>query len=619
MASRASFITAKNKALVVSQAPPVQPSPTSFAPISHPAGTKRERSQDSEAKADEPESVRSSKYHQGPSTLEHKAPENLQDSIAEADEPEGVSHSEEPQELPPQARPVQSSSTPPAPFSQPVGTKRKRSQDPKAEVEADELEDVRPSKQPQELLPPEHKLSEKNLQLHNKNMDNAVNSSRAESIKRSSSQRSLSRHSNTASDRTQGTKGSASTNAHYRFKILHPALINVHADPPPKDIQDAIDAIIEAKPPEGRRKQLEPIFQVFQARCAEKTRASVGENDFVKIFHDALDSMSFNNLCLRTNADWQEQLKPKIQHSRFNVAALHSKAGCQQQQIDNASAPPPAKRQQQIAGQTYISPEPSMANESDPPPINELQESNKMPPPAPIPEREGTIKTPRPDISMGIVLRALVSALSSQDLDKVEAELFLGDLQAEKESYEPDGLEEPMLISAPASRASDLVFPFAVLEGKAYLTGKQISEAENQAAVSGACALKMQLRLDELAKRATAKPSKDQSPASSDGLPAPLKGQLRTLRPPSENQIPLFFSICTEGPIHQLFVHWTEVNYGKRQFNMRLLKCVHGLLPDGLEDFFVKLDNVLRWGTEHFLESLVVRLGKVARNTGAYA
>lgn len=35
---------------------------------------------------------------------------------------------------------------------------------------------------------------------------------------------------------------------------------------------------------------------------------------------------------------------------------------------------------------------------------------------------------------------------------------------------------------------------------------------------------------------------------------------------------------------------------------MRLLKCVHGLLPDDLEDFFVKVDNVLRWGIEPFLE-----------------
>lgn len=58
---------------------------------------------------------------------------------------------------------------------------------------------------------------------------------------------------------------------------------------------------------------------------------------------------------------------------------------------------------------------------------------------------------------MGIVLQALVSSLSLQDLEEVEAELFLGNLKAERESHEPDELEKPMLISAPAPRASNLV------------------------------------------------------------------------------------------------------------------------------------------------------------------
>lgn len=128
---------------------------------------------------------------------------------------------------------------------------------------------------------------------------------------------------------------------------------------------------------------------------------------------------------------------------------------------------------------------------------------------------------------MGVLLRALVSALWSQDLD--DFELFLKDLPREKESREPDGPEEPMLILVSAPRAPDLVFPLVILEGKANLTGKQISVAENQGAVSGACALKMQLRLDELAKRATAETSKDQPPTSSDGLPTPSKDQTPTL------------------------------------------------------------------------------------------
>ena len=74
------------------------------------------------------------------------------------------------------------------------------------------------------------------------------------------------------------------------------------------------------------------------------------------------------------------------------------------------------------------------------------------------------------------------------------------------EIREPDVPEEPMLISVPGHRASDLVVPFGVDEGKAYLTNKQILEAENQTAGSGACAVNMQLRLDELVKRNSAGP-----------------------------------------------------------------------------------------------------------------
>jgi hypothetical protein len=55
---------------------------------------------------------------------------------------------------------------------------------------------------------------------------------------------------------------------------------------------------------------------------------------------------------------------------------------------------------------------------------------------------------------------------------------------------ETHGSLGPMLISIPAPRARYLAFPFAVVEGKTYSTGKQVFEAENQAAVSAAYGLK---------------------------------------------------------------------------------------------------------------------------------
>lgn len=471
-----------------------------------------------------------------------------------------------------------------APISQPAGIKRKRSQN------ADELEDVRPSKQFKELPTPE--LSEANLRLFNKNIDASSGSSLPESIKRSSSQRSIST--------TQATKVSSHTNHYYRNKVLRPCQINIHSPPPPKRIHDAIRAIVDAELPEGRREQLVPIVQEFLASCIENTSASVSENDFVKIFHNAICLMRFKKLSLRTNADWNDQLKPVVLHSRYNMDSLTAEATRHQQQVSN-SAPPPPKRHQQATGRPYIPTQPSGVEGSD-----------SLPPPANIPWKVGTIKTPRPDITMGIARRALLAALSSQGLGDLQAELFVTDLQERVEINELYRLQEPLLISVPSQIASDLMFPFGVCEGKGGMTGAQLAAAENQAGGSGACALYNQYRLDELVKRTTAESSRDQQPTDSDGLPAPSNDTPPKLAPPSEAQIPLFFSICTEGPVHMLWVHWIEVELGNRRYNMNPLKCVYGCLEDGLMEFFIMVDNILRWGTGHFLESLVVRLGKVA-------
>jgi hypothetical protein len=81
----------------------------------------------------------------------------------------------------------------------------------------------------------------------------------------------------------------------------------------------------------------------------------------------------------------------------------------------------------------------------------------------------------------------------------------------------------------------------------------------------------------------------------------------RTLPPP------LLFSICTKGPAHELWAHYTAIEDGMRKFNMRLLKTCHGMLLEGVVDFLVAVDNVLRWGTVEFLDGVVKRLGKVAR------
>jgi hypothetical protein len=425
----------------------------------------------------------------------------------------------------------------PVSIPQPARAKRKRPQD--SEVKADDAKSVRPAKQPRKLPSPRLELSETNLRKFNgEEMDVAAIVA--------------------SSDVTQDTvrsQRSSDTTACYRYKHLRAARIYIHINPP-DGIQNAINAIVEAEPSKERRAELRAISQELHNGCTKAVKAAIGEDDYVQLFLIALTAMNHRSLCLRAKADWREELKPTIQSSlNLNFMDFNFMAGDQQHEVDDASTPP-RKRQQ-----LDCSP----------------------------------IKIPRPDISIGIQHTTLISALSSQNLDDIEGEEFLEELQNKMMRRKLGGSEEPMLISVPTQRASDLVFPFAVVEAKAYSTGKQVFEAENQAAVSGACGLKIQLCLDELAKDAT---------TSSDILP-------------SKNQPPLFFSICTQGPFHELWVHYTNVEHGVLKFNMALLKVCHGSLLNGVVDFIIAVDNMLRWGTGQFVESVVERLGKVARRAGA--
>lgn len=92
----------------------------------------------------------------------------------------------------------------------------------------------------------------------------------------------------------------------------------------------------------------------------------------------------------------------------------------------------------------------------------------------------------------------------------------------------------PLLCSEPTQL--QIRFPFFLVEGKSYATCRTIYEAQNQAAVSGACSLKILHDLDDL---------------------------VRKFDPRSySKRKPIVFSVCTEGPIHQLWIHYTMVEDG---------------------------------------------------------
>lgn len=507
---------------------------------------------------------------------------------------------------PPPPQPVRSSHIRPAPISQAARAKRKRSQDSEAKAE-------RPAKHPRRSRPPRLGPSEEDLQkdseakakaddseppplseeseedirtLYKEVMNSVANNT--STLKRTSSRRSIV-PSETDTVRSQR---SSNTTAHYRYKHLEDANVYIHIDPP-EDIQAAVDDIINAKPSEDCHAILRDKAQKFSKRCKEMVRAAAGEDDFVHLFLNVIEDISPDSLISREKADWRVELKPAVQQSDANLSFLSdfdAMGSDEQEEVHDASALPPPKRHQQSPGRLYISPQNSQIPLSDSQPDNRPSQPHKAKDTSPI-------KTPRPDITTGIkesaVISALASSLSSPGFNytKTKAKQILEKLQDATMPSRRDGPPVPVLIIVPTQRESNLSFPTLVFEGKGYSTGKQVFEAQNQAAVSGAGGVKIQMILDELVKRAT---------RSSDVPLTPLK-----------NRPPLVFAICSEGPQHELWAHYTVINDGEHQFNMALLSTCHGVILKQVESFFVQVNNVLNWTAGPFLKSVVNRLGKV--------
>jgi hypothetical protein len=219
-------------------------------------------------------------------------------------------------------------------------------------------------------------------------------------------------------------------------------------------------------------------------------------------------------------------------------------------------------RMQQQGDAVYASPEPS--------------QPAMPPPPLPsTPKPAIPVRTPRPDITAGLRHSTVVDALVARGLGKIKASGILETLQ-----------EQQVLCSDPVQQALPIRFSHLVVEGKSYSTGRPVFEAQNQAAISGSCMTNLQHMLTDLTERA--------SPGS------------------YHSKAPLAFSICTEGPHMELWVHYTTLTEGVRIYNMNILKTCHASLVEGVVEFFILVDIVMSWASTEFLNEIVEQLLLVA-------
>lgn len=206
------------------------------------------------------------------------------------------------------------------------------------------------------------------------------------------------------------------------------------------------------------------------------------------------------------------------------------------------------------------------------------------------PEKDNSpVKTPRPDITIGLSTTALVDELKPHFPTETHAKAFLDSLQWTMKYQMDRGQEEPVLCSEPTQRSANLHFPFLVVESNS-ATGKTLFEAQNQAAVAGACALKILLDLGRLARS-----------RGSHG----------------EGLSPVVFSICTSGPNMLLSMHYTTEKNGLRFFHMWPIKSCYPPIEDELLPFLTMVHNIIRWGTGDLLKDTGEKLRVVAsRATG---
>ena len=199
--------------------------------------------------------------------------------------------------------------------------------------------------------------------------------------------------------------------------------------------------------------------------------------------------------------------------------------------------------------------------------------STMPPPPCPLKQDAGGVKTPCPDITIGLHHDIVAAKLESVGVLKPHGDELLKDLQYDK-----------VLISCPAQPALLLRFPPLVVEGKSYATGKTLYEAQNQAAVSGSMMLVIQNQLSEL--------------AGGHALNCPLA-----------------FSICSEGPVMELWVHYNTSDASVRYYNMHFLRICHASSLDTVVAFFLTVLHIMRWVKSDVLDDIADKLLKVWKTT----
>ncbi|KAF1937276.1 hypothetical protein EJ02DRAFT_458848 [Clathrospora elynae] len=164
------------------------------------------------------------------------------------------------------------------------------------------------------------------------------------------------------------------------------------------------------------------------------------------------------------------------------------------------------------------------------------------------------LMTPKPDIIVGLARHSFTEV----------HQVLLGEWQ-----------DNGQLLSEPHLVQLGMHFPFLLVEAKGLTTSGNMMGAENQAAVGGACAINILEALQRL-----------------------------------EPTVPLariVFSITTEGPLHQLFIH----HHIDGKYHMTVHRAWRATLKRDCSEFVLALAHIVQWGAGEYRDTVVASLDRV--------
>ena len=71
---------------------------------------------------------------------------------------------------------------------------------------------------------------------------------------------------------------------------------------------------------------------------------------------------------------------------------------------------------------------------------------------------------------------------------------------------------------------------------------------------------------------------------------------------------PLAFSVCSEGPTLELWVHYTTSLADVREYNINIVRSCHASLLKEVTEFLMAVDNVMNWAIVDFVDDVVEQL-----------